>query len=309
MRISFIIPYHNEPESMLRECVVSILNLSLHDNEREVIVVDDGSNASPEPLLKKLHCDIIYIHQENQGLSVARNTGIAAATGDYIQFIDSDDALISNVYERVISKVRETQMDMLIFRFTYDTAMPKGKQLSRCYEGWDFLLHENLRAAAWCYIFRKECLGDLRFHQGIFHEDALFSPQLIIRSKALYVLKEKAYFYRQHKGTIMNNRNEQHITKRLNDSLFVLLELQRQSSGMTGNQLMAMQRCINQQTMCYIYTMLQLHRPITEIRTHIAKLKNHDLYPLPLKPYTWKYWFFAFITKLYSSHKRWACNG
>lgn len=287
---------------MLRECISSIFALSLRSDEREVIIVDDGSTVPFAEALRGYEGEIRVIRQENAGLSAARNTGIAAATGEYIQFIDSDDGLIPHVYERVIRMVRQHRMDMLMFRFTF-SATPSGTileddstpKLSRCYAGWDFLQHENLRAAAWCYIFRRDCLGELRFQPGIFHEDALFTPQLIMRTATLYVLKEQAYFYRQGEGTIMSNRNEQHIVKRLDDSLFVLLELQKQLRDMPEREQRAMQRCIYQQTMCYIYTIIQLRRPLRELRSRLKDLRRNGLYPLPLKCYTWKYWLFALV--------------
>lgn len=283
---------------MLRECISSIFALSLTDDEREVIIVDDGSKVPFDEALQSFKDKIKLVRQENQGLSAARNTGIAVATGDYIQFVDSDDALIPEVYEKVIRRVRERQMDMLMFRFTYGSAKAKDKKLSRCYEGYQFLLRKNLRAAACCYIFRKDALGNLRFQPGIYHEDALFTPQLLMRVGSLYVLKEKAYFYRQGEGTIMSNRDEQHIQKRLDDSLFVLLELQKQADALVGDRRKAMQRCIDQQTMCYIYTMLTLRMSVKELRQRLAVLKESRLYPLPLKRYTWKYLSFALLTRI-----------
>lgn len=311
MKISFIIPQYDKPAYMLRECISSIFALSLCDEEREVIIVDDGSTKPFEEALQGYENNVKVIRQENQGLSAARNTGLEIATGDYIQFVDSDDALIPEMYGRVIRKVREKHMDMLMFRFTYDNetlrydnkiqgtkTKAKTKKLSKCYKGYQFLLHKNLRAAAWCYIFRKDILGDLRFHSGIYHEDALFTPQLIMRVKSLYVLKEKAYFYRQGEGTIMSIRNEQHLQKRLDDSVFVLLELQKQTETMQGEHRQAMQRCIDQQTMCYIYIMMTLKRPLGELRQRVSALKANGLYPLPLKSYTLKYWFFALFTRI-----------
>lgn len=286
---------------MLRECISSIFALNLSEEECEVIVVDDGSTTPFDDALQGFENRIKVVRQENQGLSAARNTGVEIARGDYIQFVDSDDALIPKVYERIISKVHEKQMDMLMFRFTYDKekrSTTKTKKLSKCYNGYQFLLHENLRAAAWCYVFRKEALGNLRFQSGIYHEDALFTPQLIMRVKSLYVLKEEAYFYRQGEGTIMSKRDEQHIQKRLNDSVFVLLELQKQATTMQGEQCKAMQRCIDQQVMAYIYTMITLHCSHEEIKQRICTLKKNQLYPLPLKRYTWKYLTFALLTKI-----------
>ena len=73
--VSFIITYYNESVDMLKECVNSILSLSLNAAERQIIVVDDGSDVSPIDLLIELSSDIIYVRQPNLGLSRARNRG------------------------------------------------------------------------------------------------------------------------------------------------------------------------------------------------------------------------------------------
>jgi glycosyltransferase involved in cell wall biosynthesis len=83
---------------MLRQCLDSIIRLSLRKSEREIIVVDDGSQVSPLGALNNYLEDIIYIRQKNGGLGCARNRGLQNATGQYIQFVDADDALITNQY-------------------------------------------------------------------------------------------------------------------------------------------------------------------------------------------------------------------
>ena len=98
--ISFIITYYNLPVEMLYECIDSILALSLRTDEREIIVVDDGSDSSPINELMRYGDDIIYVRQKNQGLSAARNKGIDVATGSYFQFVDADDQLIQHPYEQ-----------------------------------------------------------------------------------------------------------------------------------------------------------------------------------------------------------------
>ena len=100
--ISFILPYFNLPVAMLCECIDSILALSLSTSEREIIVIDDGSEITPVEELKKYGDHIIYIRQKNLGLSEARNTGIQMARGQYLQFVDSDDLLIPSPYEHCI---------------------------------------------------------------------------------------------------------------------------------------------------------------------------------------------------------------
>ena len=83
--VTFIIAYYQLPVAMLCECIDSILALSLNSSEREIIVVDDGSDESPLSGLDKYLGEIVYIRQHHQGLSQARNRGIQAATGRYNQ--------------------------------------------------------------------------------------------------------------------------------------------------------------------------------------------------------------------------------
>ena len=103
--ISFIITYFNEPLDMLHECINSIHALKLERSVYEIIVVDDGSKESPQTFLSCLDKDIVCLTQKNQGLSVARNNGISAAHGEYLQFIDSDDSLIAEVYNDILSQI------------------------------------------------------------------------------------------------------------------------------------------------------------------------------------------------------------
>ena len=97
--ISFIVTYYNLPPQLLGASIDSILALSLAPEEREIIVIDDGSEESPLETLREKWNDILYIRQQNQGLSAARNLGIEACRGTFIQFVDGDDLLnTSNEY-------------------------------------------------------------------------------------------------------------------------------------------------------------------------------------------------------------------
>ena len=132
--ISFIVTYHNEPEAYLRACLESIQALPLAKDEAEIIVVDDGSSKDPSkppregeascfsPLRGELKG--VYIRQEQSGLSVARNTGIANARGLYIQFVDADDQLIPSAYETVLEQIRKGEADVVMFRMTTKPTAP-----------------------------------------------------------------------------------------------------------------------------------------------------------------------------------------
>ena len=96
--VSFIITTYNLPSEYLEFCLKSILQLSLNPKEREIIIVDDGSDLPPIHDLMDYQDDFIYLRQRKQGLSIARSTGIKIATGRFLQFIDGDDYLLQRGY-------------------------------------------------------------------------------------------------------------------------------------------------------------------------------------------------------------------
>ena len=125
MKLSIIVPIYNVAP-YLRKCVDSLLVQDISDYE--IILVDDGSTDdsgaiadelvhafSLSPLASRLQLRVI--HQSNAGLSAARNTGIAAATSDYIMFVDSDDYLQANVLGILMEKVKRDNLDVLRFRY------------------------------------------------------------------------------------------------------------------------------------------------------------------------------------------------
>lgn len=183
--VSFIITTYNLPLEYLVECLKSILQLSLNSREREIILVDDGSDISLINDLVEYQDDIIYIRQRNQGLSIARNTGLQNASGKYIQFVDGDDSLIQVGYEHCLDLLRYHNPDIVHFTSsnkTFDKEVPY--QYSEPISGSTYLYNNNLRAAAWCYTFKRDLLQQQRFTPGILHEDEEFTPILFFKGRA-----------------------------------------------------------------------------------------------------------------------------
>lgn len=123
-KISVIIPNFNNAATLGR-CLDSILSQTYKNFE--IIVVDDGSaDDSHEVLREYLKKDprFFFVQKRNGGVSSARNTGLRLATGDYIQFIDADDHIESNMFERLIDTFKATNADMVTFRFTHDCWKP-----------------------------------------------------------------------------------------------------------------------------------------------------------------------------------------
>ena len=221
--ISVIVPVY-KVEAYLEACVDSIL-ASTH-KELEIILVDDGSPDNCPAI-----CDeyarrddrIRVIHQENQGLVGARNTGLRHASGDYISFIDSDDCASPVMFERLAAVMEQTQADVACCEVHNDWSGLLQKcetpaAASVCFNRYDEQLAvltcaPSIRSVTWTngYVtnklyrrsmirapFRAECLGC---------EDIMFNWEYIAGSRTMAILSEKLYYYRQNSQSIMGTYN------------------------------------------------------------------------------------------------------
>ena len=265
--VSFIVTCYNLPVDMLCECIDSILKLNLETAEREIIVVDDGSDVSPINDLLKYGDDIIYVRQKNGGVSVARNTAMDMAKGQYIQLVDGDDYLLKIPYEAFNPPI-----------------IKNGPELLRT---------ENIRGAACCCLFRQAVRGKLAFTPGIaYGEDEEFTPQLLIRTETVYITDAQAYFYRERTTSAVHQTNEASIQKRLTDTKAVILHLNRLADTSPQSDRVALQRRVAQLTMDYIYNTIMLTRSEEKLNETLEDLRKESLFPLPNHPYSTKYtWF------------------
>ena len=153
--VSFIITTYNLSLNYLKECLDSILKLSLNAKEREIILVDDGSDISPLNDLAEYQNQIIYLRQPNQGVSVARNYGIMIAKGNYIQFVDGDDYLLQAAYEHCLDIVRYHQPDIVTFNSAKNNKKEETSyELPSPISGTEYLSTYNLHGAVWSYLFK-----------------------------------------------------------------------------------------------------------------------------------------------------------
>lgn len=292
--VSFIITYYNLPVQMLQECVDSVLALSLRPYEREIIVIDDGSDVSPINDLMKYGDDIIYVRQKNGGLSMARNKGIDVATGTYIQFVDADDRLVTAPYEQCLDIIRyQKDVDMVMFDFT-----TKSQHIEVIPEsvlpvsGSNYMCNNNIHGTAWGYLFKKTTLGELRFTSGIYHEDEEFTPQLLLRAENVYPTHYKAYHYNQREGSITSSKDEKDSQKRMDDLEGVLFRLHELCDKLPHQDRIALERRIAQLTMDYIYKIILETRSADTLEQRLQHLQDKGLFPLPNQNYTRKYtWF------------------
>lgn len=296
--ISFIIPYYNRPVEMLRKCVESILATSLKKEEREIIIVDDGSESSALPHLGELASLITYLRKENGGLGDARNTGLDTVTGEYVQFIDDDDHLLPSAYNHCIEIARKQHPDMVMFRFSSEETTTEDYTDAPPVSGTEYMLHHNLRGSVWTFLFRRRILGELRFTKGIYHEDDEFTPLLLLRTGSLIATNAYAYFYYIHPNSIITRKDFRSIEKRLHDTLYIINSLAEKRDKLPAAQSEALRRRVNQLTMAYIYNVIVQKRSKIFLERAINELRRMQLFPLPIHDYTRRYKWFCRIANV-----------
>lgn len=112
--VTIIIPFYNTPEKEFRRCIESLINQTYSDFE--AIVINDGSEDVYTPIIEDITSTdnrIRLINKTNEGSAIARNVGIAEARGDYIMFLDSDDALTTFCLEEAVYAIKTSQADIV----------------------------------------------------------------------------------------------------------------------------------------------------------------------------------------------------
>jgi hypothetical protein len=295
--VTFVVCYYDLPMQMLCQCVDSILALSLQREEREIIVVDDGSDISPTNALMQYGEDIIYVRQKHSGLSAARNMGINMARGRYLQFVDGDDRLMTEPYNHCLDILRSHEdADMVVFDFTSSTDVSTTYTDGPVLSGTELVRHHNIHGSACLYLFRQKTLSELRFTPGIFHEDEEFTPQLLLRAERVYPTDAHAYYYCQRPNSITSTNDEQKVQKRLDDLHAITHRLYLLADRLPQNDRLALRRRVAQLTMDYLYQIIMQTRSAQQLDTRIAMLRGEGLFPLPDENYSQKYVWFRRMT-------------
>lgn len=233
--ISIVVPVYNV-QPYLRECLDSVLAQTVP--HLEIVCVDDGSTDGSAAILDeyaKKDDRIRVIRQPNGGLSAARNAGMDAATGTYLYFLDSDDALASNAMERLMSLAETNNLDQILFG-TELVAEPGAAtndrlaDMQRYYTAPAELANRILPgpdlfsalvganaffASVPLRFFRRNAIPDgLRFPVGLLHEDNYFSPLAMLAARTAVVIPDRFYRRRVRSGSIMTNaeNTERHAT-------------------------------------------------------------------------------------------------
>ena len=213
--ISVIIPVYNV-EAFLPECLESVVRQSYTD--LEIILVDDGSTDSCPSI-----CDayaaadarIKVIHQQNRGLSAARNAGIEASSGEYITFVDSDDFILPDMLEHLLELARRHDADYVQCGYVRCQEKDSIGQITLCDEPESVqaledaygkmkscIRNEGLYVSAWGKLFSRGLFRDIRFPEGKVHEDTPFTLEAVHASGRIVASSRTGYIYRRRSGSI-----------------------------------------------------------------------------------------------------------
>lgn len=233
--ISVIIPIYNV-EKYLDRCVESVIMQSYQN--LEIILVDDGSGDNCPRM-----CDmwairdtrIKVIHKENAGVGMARNSGLEAATGDYLMFVDSDDYIsldaIQVLYERLIAD----KSDMAVGRHTdvYDDGQTNGTycrwmrndRLSAREALVQMGEEHHIAVSAWGKLYRRTVFEKIRFSKISYGEDLWVFPLILLQCHRISTVDSLVYYYYQRSNSLIHERTEKSRIDELDATLHMVYQL------------------------------------------------------------------------------------
>src|SRR5690554_1078162 len=209
--ISLIIPIYNV-EDYLAQNLLSVKNQTYRNFE--VIIVNDGATDSSAAIAEKFIEDddrFKLIHQENKGLSGARNTGLKEAKGDYVFYLDSDDILEDTALELLVNAAVKYQADVVQGNFYYDypeylllnQQQQKEIEVYNKKEAMSALLeHKTVLNFAWGKLIKTDLAKKHEFPEGKFYEDTFWKYKVIHDVEKYVALKQPVLYYLQRGSAI-----------------------------------------------------------------------------------------------------------
>lgn len=233
--VSMIVPVYNV-EMYLEECLESICSQTYET--LEILLIDDGSTDTSGKI-----CDgyakhdprICVIHQKNQGLSAARNTGLAHASGKYLMFVDSDDKIAENLVEQLLGMCREHRAQIAVCSHLYynEKKIPHRKEADiadiRIMEQeeamWELCLDHKVKNFAWGKLYERQLFEGIFFPKGQLYEDINTTYKVFLKSERVVYTDFTGYFYRVRTGAITQTRDIYHALQRITAQQERILDL------------------------------------------------------------------------------------
>ena len=236
MKISVIVPVY-KVEKYLDRCLTSIVNQTYRD--LEIILVDDGSPDSCPQLCEdwaEKDGRIKVIHKQNEGLGMARNSGMAVATGEYISFVDSDDFIDTDAYARVISKIKTDDPDVCYFslnilkrdgsvvpvynpypqRVEYEKI--KSELIPSCFgNSLRKTFASYILGASWLGVYRRALITAhgiiFKSERQYLCEDYIFSLEVCLHARRASFIDMPLYYYCENQSSLTHSYRKDRLEK------------------------------------------------------------------------------------------------
>ena len=241
MKLSIIVAVYNmAAEGKLNYCMDSLVNQTLPKTDYEIIAVDDASPDNSVEILREYEAKYpglvkVIVHEKNRRQGATKNTGIKAACGEWLAFVDSDDWVTPDCYEKLLKKAEETGADMVGCEYSLVTehTMQVGKIACNNTMDQTGILDEEkhkklfMRSGSMVLkIYKHDVIRDngLCFPEGIFYEDNCAGPLWSLYFKQFERVDEPMYFYYQHQVSTVHHITEAKCRDRMTAAKFLVDE-------------------------------------------------------------------------------------
>ncbi len=226
--LSIIIPMYNV-EKYIKFCINSVIKNDISDVE--ILIVNDGSTDSSRTIMEKYQSEYSQIRvydKKNEGVSSARNYGLMKSKGDWVWFIDSDDAINQGSLKYIKKEIsdRNNKFDILVFKYLKfkrnsdvskinDIKIPNEAKAISKFQAMKSLLDNNIAAFPWNKIFKKSLFDKIKFPEDrIYTEDLSIMYKLYDKASSIYFQSAPFYFYRIRNDSLTHNLS----TKKIKDA-------------------------------------------------------------------------------------------
>lgn len=216
-KVSVLVPVYNV-EAYLPQCLDSLISQTLQDIE--IICIDDGSTDGSGYILDQYAARdprIRVVHQENKGLACARNKALDLVRTEWLTFVDSDDYIDEKMLEKMLQVIQEKQADICICNCGLPDAgyqsvsSHKFNMRNEMITGYQALEYINLPRSwpwitAWNKLYRTELFFNLRYPDGVQHEDQFLAHYIFASAKRVVSISDIFYFLRYREDSITNSK-------------------------------------------------------------------------------------------------------
>ena len=305
MKLSVIIPYWNPDSNAQTDALLMRAVRSAQDSRPfEIIVVNDGSPTDPD---LSSFPEVRYLRREHGMLGATRNTGIEAATGDAIAFLDADDYYYPGALKPCLEAMESTCADLLGFGHSITANADSIDSVKTCcgpsfsdpVTGDEFMRSNNLFGSACQYLISRKLIEDnaLRFKEGVYIEDEEFTPRLLFYSKKFIRTDYPVYAYYVHSGTIITTQTQQMTDLKAKHMISAIESLQTFCNKHSAEPHQGLDRKIKTLAIDHLRRTLRRKDWRAAMPAQIQELQRLGLFPVPTIGLPFKFRLFGLFSR------------